>query len=180
MPTLFVRDRGLTAGQAATTLGAVTLFAAPAGQILGGWLMTRYPRWHAHIPAIVLASLSATLVPLMAIVWAPGLITATIGVVVMTLMLGVSSFSGLFGVQILIPKLAHVTVNGIFLALVTLVGVGAGPLLTGTLATASGSGKAALADALMTTGIIATTICAIAVWAVRGRYRCRCRCRCLA
>lgn len=174
LPTLFVRDRGLTAGQAATMLGAVTLFAAPAGQILGGWLMTRFTSWHASIPAIVLASLTATLVPLMAIVWAPGLVGATIGVAAMTLMLGVSSFCGLFGVQILVPKTAHVSVNGIYLALVTLVAVGAGPLLTGALATASGSGTAALADALMTTGLIATGLCAIAVVAVRGRYRRRC------
>ena len=181
LPTLFVRDRGLLPAEAAILLGGVTLIAAPAGQLAGGWLMTRYTAWHDHVPAILLTGLIATLLPLAALVWAPSLAGAVVGVAMANLTLGIASFCGLFGVQMLSPVSARVTVNGIFLALVTLVGVGVGPLLTGVLATVAGSGGGgtvpavgALGAALFTTGVIASCVCALAVWAVRPRYRRRC------
>lgn len=171
LPTLFVRDRGLMPAQAATLIGAITLVAAPAGQIAGGWLMSRRPDWSDHIPAIILAGLTVTLAPLALVAWAPGLIGAAIGVVGLNLTLGIASFCGLFGVQALIPAPARVSVNGIYFAFVTLVGFGVGPLLTGALAMASASTPAALGNALLMTGMIASALCAIAVFAVRGGYR---------
>ncbi len=185
LPTLFVRDRGILPAQAAMLLGAIMLFTAPAGQLAGGWLMTRYASWHRHVPAIILVSLIATLLPLSALVWAPGLAGAAVGVAIANLTLGIASFCGLFGVQMLSPVSARITVNGIFFALVTLVGVGIGPLLTGALATFAHSGPAtigagtmspvgALGTALFTTGVIASCVCAMAVGAVRYRYRQHC------
>ena len=178
LPTLFVRDRGLLPAEAAILLGGVTLIAAPAGQLAGGWLMTRFTAWHDHVPAILLTGLIATLLPLAALVWAPSLAGAVVGVALANLTLGIASFCGLFGVQMLSPVSARVTVNGIFLALITLVGVGVGPLLTGVLATVAESGgggtvspACALGSALFATGVIASCVCALAVWAVRDRYR---------
>ncbi|MCK8457087.1 MFS transporter [Sphingomonas faeni] len=182
LPTLFVRDRGLQPAQAAILLGAITLFAAPAGQLAAGWLMTRYASWHGHIPAIILAGLATALLPLAGLIWAPGLTGAVIGVALTNLILGIASFCGLFGVQLLSPAATRVTVNGIFLALVTLFGVGVGPLLTGVLATIAGTGTAgtsiatgatggALGTALFATGVIASGVCGLAAVAVRHRYR---------
>ncbi len=173
LPSLFVRDRGLAPAQAAMLLGAITLVAAPVGQILGGWLMTRYTVWHDRIPVIILAGLAATLLPLAVLIRAPGLASAVAGVAVANVTLGIASFCGLFGVQRLSPPSARVTVNGVFLALVTLVGVGTGPLLTGVLATpgAAASQGASLGLALFTTGAIACGGCAIAVAAVQRRDR---------
>jgi MFS family permease len=174
LPSLFVRARGLAPAQAAMLIGAVTLFAAPAGQILGGWLMTRYAAWHGRIPVIVLAGLTATLLPLAGVIWAPGLSGAIIATAILNLTLGIASFCGLFGVQMLSPRTHRVTVNGVFLALVTLVGVGAGPLLTGVIATIDAHGTDAsgsLGIALLKTGVAACAVCAVAVGAVRQRYR---------
>ena len=172
LPSLFVRDRGLGPAQAAMLLGAVTLVAAPVGQIAGGWLMTRYAAWHGRIPVIILAGLVATLLPLAGLVWAPGLASAIAGVAVANVTLGIASFCGLFGVQMLSPASSRTTVNGVFLALVTLVGVGAGPLLTGVLATpgAAANQGTSLGLALFTTGAMACGGCAIAVAAVQRRY----------
>ena len=182
LPTLFVRDRGIQPAQAAILLGAITLFAAPAGQLTGGWLMTRYASWHGHIPAIILAGLTTALLPLAGLIWASGLTGAVISVALANLILGITSFCGLFGVQLLSPISTRVTVNGIFFALITLFGVGVGPLLTGVLATIAGTGTAgtsitiggtggALGTALFATGVIASGVCALAVGAVRDRYR---------
>ena len=65
-------------------------------------------------------------------------------VVAANLMLGVSGFAGLFGVQALIPPAARASVNGIYFALVTLIAVGSGPLLAGLLAESGWSTAAAL------------------------------------
>ena len=173
LPSLFVRDRGLVPAQAAMLLGAITLVAAPVGQITGGWLMTRYTAWHDRIPVIIFAGLTATLLPLAGLVWAPGLASAIAGVAMANVTLGIASFCGLFGVQMLSPSASRVTVNGVFLALVTLVGVGAGPLLTGVLATPGPAAPlgASLGLALFTTGAIACGGCAIAAAAAQRRYR---------
>jgi MFS family permease len=173
LPSLFVRDRGLTPAHAAMLLGAVTLVAAPAGQITGGWLMTRYTAWHDRIPVIVLAGLAATLLPLAAVIWAPGLGGAIAGVAIANISLGIASFAGLFGVQMLTPQSHRVTVNAVFLALVTLIGVGVGPLLTGVLATSHAGAieDTSLGVALFLTAAIACGLCAIAVGGVDRRYR---------
>ncbi len=171
LPTLFVRERAMSPTQAALLIGSITLVAAPAGPLIAGWTINRLAGWQDRMPAIVLVALTVTLVPLAGAIYAPGLVGAVASLTVMIVVLGIASFGGLFGVQLLIPPRARVTINGIYLAIATLVGVGAGPLLTGTLATAAGGDRGTLGNALIVTGIITAGGCALAVALSQGRYR---------
>lgn len=159
MPTLFVRQAGITAAQAATLLGLVTLATGWVGQSVCGWLLARRPALVAYLPLIVLIALAATLVPFALLTQARTIPAMVACVVAANLMLGVSGFAGLFGVQALIPPAARASVNGIYFALVTLIAVGSGPLLAGLLAESGWS----TAAALLGTGVIATLACAAAV-----------------
>lgn len=170
LPSLFVRDRALTPQDAAMIIGAVTLIAAPLSQFVGSALVTRPRSSPDRLPMLVLAGTVATLAPLAVICWAPGLVAAICGVAVMNLTLGSASFAALFAVQSHIPSAVRVSVNGLYFALVTMIGLGAGPLLTGILATANGGGALPLRDAMMMTGLIACGLCALAALAARRGY----------
>ncbi len=88
-------------------------------------------------------------------------------VVAINLLLGVSAFAGLFGVQALIPAAARASVNGVYFATVTLVAVGTGPLLAGLLA----QGGLSIAAALLGTATIATIVCALTVVINRAAFK---------
>jgi predicted MFS family arabinose efflux permease len=167
MPTLFVRQAGMTAAQAATLLGLVSLATGWVGQAACGWLLARRSALIAHLPLIVLVALAATLIPFSLLTQARALPAMVACVVAANLLLGVSSFAGLFGVQALIPPAARASVNGIYFALVTLIAVGSGPLLAGLLAESG----LPIAAALLGTGMIATLACAAAVGAGRATLR---------
>lgn len=171
LPTLFVEERGLSPTDAALLIGIVTLFAAPSGPLLAGWLAGRYPAYEDRASLLVLLALAATLAPLAGLVWGPGLAAGTASMAVMLVILGMALFGGLFGVQLAIPAHARVSVNGVYLAFVTMVGLGLGPLITGALSSVAKSGTS-LGSALLATGVVAVTACAVAVAAVsltRGR-----------
>ena len=166
LPTLFVRERGLLPTDAALFLGAVTLVAAPAGPFLAGWLAARYRSCEDHVPTLVLVALTATLVPLAGMVWAPDLATATICLAVMLVTLGMATFGGLFGVQLVTPPGARINVNGVYLAFITAVGLGLGPVVTGALITTA-EDDMSLGHSFLITAVIAIAICALAVAATR-------------
>lgn len=171
LPTLFVEERGLSPTDAALLIGIVTLFAAPSGPLLAGWLAGRYPAYEDRAPTLVLLALAATLVPLAGLVWGPGLAAGTASMAVMLVILGMALFGGLFGVQLAIPAHARVSVNGVYLAFITMVGLGLGPLITGALSSVAENGTS-LGTSLLATGVVAITACAVAVATVsltRGR-----------
>lgn len=167
LPTLFVRDRGLSTADAALLIGTVTLVAAPAGPVIAGWFVGRFRTWEDRTPLLVLCGLATTLVLLAALVHARSLVAAVAGMAAMLVALGIASFAGLFGVQLRIPPPARVSVNGVYLAFVTMVGAGLGPLLTGVIASGADGDKAGLGPALLVTGAVATGACALAVLATR-------------
>ncbi len=166
LPTFFVRERGLSPTDAALMIGAVTLFAAPAGPFLAGWLAARYRSCEEHVPTLVLVTLAATFAPLAGMVWAPGLVIATISLGLMLVTLGIATFGGLFGVQLATSSSARVSVNGVYLAFITAVGLGLGPVVTGALTSAAKDGMS-LGHAFLVTAVIAIAFCALAVAAAR-------------
>jgi MFS family permease len=171
LPTLFVRERGLAAADAALLIGSVTLFAAPAGPVIGGWLFGRFRRCERHMPMIVLSALVATLSLLAVLIHARSLTGAVASLAILLVTLGMAAFAGLFGVQLRIPPSSRVSVNGIYLAFITMVGVGLGPLLAGIVATGAGRGGTTLGQALLVTGGVATAGCALAVVLVHATAR---------
>ena len=85
---------------------------------------------------------------------------------VMLVTLGIASFFGLFGVQLAIPAVARVGVNGVYFAFITLVGLGLGPLVTGALKSVAIGGMP-LGHALVVTALMTVAVCAPAVAATR-------------
>lgn len=171
LPVLLARGHGLSTAQAATLAGALTLVAAPCGQIAGGVLMARSARARAHPATVVAGALTLACAFLFVAGNTVSLIGVVTGMTAFTLVAGVSSFAALFGIQAIMPASRRGTGNGLFIALVTLVGAGAGPALTGLF---SGwwqaPGGRSLDHALATTAAIAVTIAVVAAIANRTRY----------
>lgn len=162
LPTLLVRERGLSTVDAALMIGSVTLFAAPAGPMIAGWLFARSHRWQERMPLLVLIALAAALLFLAAVVRAPTLIGAIAGMAAMLVSLGIALLGGLFGIQLRTPRGESVRVNGTYLACTTFFAVGSGPLLTGAFAMHVGRAGTAFGDALLVTGAAVITACALA------------------
>ena len=152
MPTLFVRVHGLTPAAAAMLAGGVALVAGPAGQLLGGWLARHWSAVRERPLVTVAVGLWGAVPPLVAIGWTGSLVLAGAGLFAVNLALGIASFAAIFGWQGLWPAGGRGLGNGAFMATITLVGVGAGPLLAGAMSEAAGGGGAALAQALVATG----------------------------
>lgn len=166
LPTLFVRQHALSPTDAALLVGGVTLIAAPSGPVLAGMLASRYRKHEAQISWFVLLALATTLVPLIALVRSTELAGSAVSLAALLLMLGMALFGGLFGVQLAIPPHSRASVNGVYLAFATAVGLGLGPLTTGALASMT-NGDRSLGSALLTTATLAVCLCAIAVVAAR-------------
>jgi len=171
LPTLFVRERGLSTVDAALLIGSITLVAAPAGPVIAGWLFGRFRHLEERMSLLVLLALAVTLLMLAALVHAGSLAGAVVSMAAMLVALGIALFGGLFGVQLRTPPADRVSVNGVYLAFATLVAVGLGPLLAGSIATGTGQNGTALGTALIATGGIATLACALAVLVVAWTSR---------
>ena len=144
MPSLLVRMRGFTAAEAASAFGIVLLVMGFAGQIAGGFATQRIA-WIARRPLVANAACLIAAQPLLlaathaerSIVLIPAL-AGVLGLV------GIAAFVALHAVQAAAPAARRGATTGLFLALVTLVGAGGGPLLTGLLSDATvtpGSGR---------------------------------------
>lgn len=163
VPSLVVRSLGWSPARAGVLTGTVMLIAAPAGQLAGGWLARHWAamtRW----PVVVVAGGLWAALPAMALTaHATGPALAMIGIAGVSVALGIASFSALFGWQALVPAHARGQGNGAFMATITLVGVGAGPLIAGLVSEHGGGGAHGLAAALMFTLGLAAVLATIAM-----------------
>lgn len=167
MPSLLVRSLSQTAGGAGVTVGATTLLAAPAGQLLGGWLARR-SRVMRERPATVIAAAQWLALPgFLLLALAPTTATIVGAIAWINIVLGVATFAGLFGWQELTPAAARGTANGVFMAVTLLAGAGLGPLLTGVLSQA-GHG---LAPALTVTAAVGAVVASVGAAAMGLRAR---------
>lgn len=169
MPTLCVRAYGLTAAQAATLVGAVTVVTAPLGQLLGGRLHDRVPGLADRPYGFMLSctAIASVSVGMFGVAARPA--EALAGLAIANLALGIASFTGLATLQRLVAPSDRARVNALFLALVTTVGLGAGPVLAGALSDWGGADARALADALIGIAIGTAALCVlVAVFATRS------------
>ena len=137
IPSLLVRMRGYTPAGAASLLGFVLLVMGFAGQVVGGFATQRIG-WIARRPLVANAACLIAAQPLLAAAthteWSIVLIPSLAGVIGLT---GIAAFVALQAVQAATPAARRGATTGLFLALVTLVGTGGGPLLTGVLSDAT-------------------------------------------
>lgn len=145
MPSLLVRMRGFEVAEAASFFGGILLVMGFAGQVAGG-LATKRMVWVARHPLIANATCLVLTVPLLTLATRAqqtSLIVTSLGGVL--LLVGIAAFIALQAVQAAATATRRGETTGMFLALVTLVGAGGGPLLIGllsdsTLTAANGQG----------------------------------------
>lgn len=134
-PTFYVRAHGLTPAESGLILGGVVLAAAPLGHLAGGrWLdhaRIRRPRGAAS-RALALG-LALSLPSTAAMVLLPGLPASVAGFALLVAALGFTSPPALAGLQLMTPRALRGRVSAAFIAGVTLVAFGTGPLLVGLL-----------------------------------------------
>ncbi|WP_268796017.1 MFS transporter [Sphingomonas sp. Leaf17] len=148
MPSLLVRMRGFTPADAATVFGGILLVMGFAGQLVGGLAIQRIA-WISRRPLVANAVCLGIALPLLVVAThAPRPVVIGLSLAGVLLVIGMAAFIALQAVQTASPADRRGTTTGVFLALVTLVGAGGGPLLTGLLSdsgltAADGQGLAA-------------------------------------
>lgn len=171
LPVLLARGHDLSTARAAMLAGLLTLLSAPGGQVLGGIVIARSARARTHPAAVVAGALALACVPLLVADTASSLVLVGIGIAAFNLVAGVSSFAALYGMQAIMPAARRGAGNGMFIALITLVGSGAGPALTGLFSMVwQAPGARSLDRAIVATAAIAVAIALVAAVANRTRY----------
>lgn len=134
-PTFYVRAYGLTPAETGIRLGLIVLCAAPLGHLAAGrWLdearRTR-PRGAASRALALGLGLSVPGATLMTL--GSGLETSLAGFAILVAVLGFTSPPALAGLQFMTPRPLRGRVSALFVAAVTLVAFGLGPVLVGLL-----------------------------------------------
>ncbi|WP_336985586.1 MFS transporter [Altererythrobacter aquiaggeris] len=160
LPVLVVREFGLTSAQAAIWLGLVTLATAPTGQLLGGWLFRRFEWCTRNLPLVLASGLTLALIPGAILVGSSQLVVTLASLGILNMVFGVVSFASIHGVQEMTPSAQRGGVNAVFLAFVTVCGLGTGPALVGVFSMAGGDLGLALLGMLAACAGIA---CALSV-----------------
>ncbi len=165
MPSILARAHELSSGHAAIAIGGVVLVAAPAGHLTAGWLLG-LERMKASGPAPVIAGALAVSVlaafGLMTTTWLP-MTLACLSLLVASS--GMAAASALIGLQPLTPDPIRSGVNAIFLAAVSVVGVGLGPWVTGVVSDRNIDTRFGLATSLAcVVMVVAAAVIPLALW----------------
>jgi MFS family permease len=149
---VLVRSFAIGPAAAGLAIGAIGIIAGPLGHVLGG--MGADSGWRRDrafagatllcIPAILLFVEAATL-PL-----------AWLGLALTMLASGASAMLGLMRVQRMIPATARGSANGLFMAMVALVGISGGPALVGLAAAQGTSIGRGLVLVVITAALVST------------------------
>ncbi|NCP12382.1 MAG: MFS transporter [Sphingomonadales bacterium] len=171
LPTLLVRKFALGAGEAGVAIGMVTMLTAPTGQIIGGLITDRFRACRDRPYRTLVVALALVLPCLVAVVLSARLDATLIALAGLNLALGVSSFAGIYGIQSLSPAGERGAINALFLAWITLIAAGLGPLAAGLLSDLQPDGGAAgIGNALIITIIFCIVIAGCAVRPVSRLY----------
>jgi MFS family permease len=135
VPLFYTRAFGLSPGQAAQTVGLMFLISAPTGQWLGGWLIDHLRvRGIAAAPQVLQAGCSILCIP-PAILFctAQQLGVSEAGYTVFNLLVFAATPAGMTGWQLLTPARSVGLIVALLMAVVTMIGVGVGPVVVGAL-----------------------------------------------
>ncbi len=133
--TFYVRLFDMTPSQAGLLVGSVILVAAPLGHLSGGWLTDRFARKGAPSPAapVITIGLLGAVPAMLVFALSRDIATSVIAYGLLNFSLTLGSPASLAGVQMLTPPAMRGVVTSVFLAIVTLVGIGLGPPLVGAI-----------------------------------------------
>lgn len=134
-PLFFVRQFGLAPGASAMLVGTMFLISAPTGQFFGGFLTDRLQaRGIPGAQNLVMALfLTLALVPGAIFCTSDRLWLAQVSYPLFAFLVSAATPTGLAALQLLTPGRYRGTLSALFLSIVTLVGLGLGPVLVGLL-----------------------------------------------
>jgi MFS family permease len=132
-PVFLVRRFGLTVPQSGALVGTLLLFAGPLGNLFGGWLTDRlHAAGSQFAPATVLAIiLGAVALPAAIFCLSDSLLISTAGWTVLMTCVAAGVPATWVGIQMITPDRLKGSINSLYLATFTLIGVGMGPILVG-------------------------------------------------
>jgi MFS family permease len=151
VPLFYARAFHLEPGEAAMTVGLLFLVTAPAGQWLGGLLIDHLrARGIAAAPHFVQAACAILCIPAAIIFCTSTHIAGSeAAYTVFNLLVFAATPSGLTAWQLLTPERSQGLIVALLVAIVTLIGVGAGPVVVGALTDRLFGDEAGLGGALL-------------------------------
>lgn len=169
LPLFYVREFGLSPGQAAVMVGLMFILSVPLGQWTGGFLIDRLARQSVRAPPNTVLALAAALALAPAVLFclARELWLSQVAYLLFSVLASAATPCGLVGWQALAPARVLALTTALLVSVVTLVGIGIGPALVGLLSDHLFEGADALRSALLT---LLVTICvAGSAFALAGR-----------
>lgn len=132
-PTFYIRIFHMTPPQAGLLVGSVILVAAPLGHLFGGFLTDLFQKRGAPAPAapVMIAGLLCAIPAILVLGTTRSLPLSLAAYGVLNFGVTMGAPASLAGVQMLTPDRLRGVVSSMFLAVVTLVGIGMGPPLIG-------------------------------------------------
>ena len=151
VPLFYTRAFGLAPGEAAQTVGLMFLLSAPTGQWLGGLLIDHLRlRGIGAAPHFLQAACSILCIPpAVAFCTAKQLGVSEAGYTLFNLLVFAATPAGMTGWQLLTPERSQGLIVALLIAVVTLIGVGVGPVVVGVLADRLLGHEQALGTALL-------------------------------
>jgi MFS family permease len=172
-PALFMRVHGLDARTTGLIMGTIVGVFGSAGMVLGGlavdWLTRRGVR-DATIKVIFWCVVAQ--IPIMPVAFLVGSSTLAFVLMVPTMMLttAASSVQGT-ALQLMTPALMRGRIIAIYLLVVTMVGMGLGPLMIGVLSDNVFTAKTGLAASMAAVALAGLVLATITMLATRGAAR---------
>lgn len=168
LPSIVHRQFGLAVADAALLVGLTVLVAAPAGHLSAGWILGRADERRLGPAVVLIAGLTLSVLAAMALLAAPSLVVAVIALGLFVGGSGLAAAVALIALQPMPPDRLRGGVNALFLAGVSVVGVGLGPWVTGALSDHHASGQTGLTLALVqVVAAVAAVVIPVALWSGR-------------
>jgi MFS family permease len=151
----------LTPSQAGVAIGSVTLLAAPLGHLSGGALTDWFQKrsWRSPVAPVIVIGMAGAIPSVTLFVVSENLPLSLVAYGLLSFFITLAAPASLAGLQMLAPDRLRGILTSMFLAVVTLVGIGIGPALVG-LCTDLAGGPLELGKALM---ILTVGVAAIAI-----------------
>ena len=168
LPSIFHRQFGLSVPDAAVLVGATILVAAPAGHLSAGWLLGRTGSGRLNPGRVLAAGLLLAVLAAGALLLSESVLVAVAALALFVAGSGLAAAAPLIALQATMPDRLRGGVNALYLAGVSVVGVGLGPWITGVLSDQHVSSETGLTLALVqVVAVVAGVIVPLALWTGR-------------
>lgn len=133
--TFYVRLFDMTPSEAGFLVGSVILVAGPLGHLSGGWLTDYFARSGARSPAapVMAIGLLAAIPVMIVFAFSRDVVVSIIAYGLFNFALTLGAPASLAGIQMLTPPAMRGVMTSVFLAIVTMVGIGLGPPMVGVI-----------------------------------------------